>query len=235
MAIFGVLELEDTLQVDDKTRLSGVKSFVSKDNAAITLVEIEPHSGDGFKQVSGTGLTAKDWYLDWQYTTAGTKSVSIRITAGTTQTFTATLVVTSVADDKLWSSDKDLVGYEPDILKWVRPGRNSFLDMHRAAQRLILDWIYSQRIYNEQNEKLTKNDILVTDDVKQLSIYWTLYLIWKGMSNKPDDVFNQKAADYLKMVNLQKNSGRIQADFNGDGEISPTENTDMRSYRLVRR
>ena len=235
MAIFPNLELEDVVQLEDKTRLSATKSFVSKDNAAITLVRIEPHTGDGFITISGTGLTYKDWYLDWQYSSAGTKTVTVEITAGSTVTYSKTIEAVTSATDKLWSDDSDLIGYEPDILKYIPQGRNSFKNIHRSAQRLILDWLYAIRIYKNDGSKITKDDLIPTEDVKQLSIYWTLYLIWQGMSNKPDDVFAQKASNYLKMVNSSKNSGRIQADFNDDGDLDTDDNIDKFSGIMVRR
>ena len=60
MAIFPHIELEDIVQVNDRTRLSAIKSFVSKDEAAVTLVEIEPESGSGFIDV--TGAKQADWF-----------------------------------------------------------------------------------------------------------------------------------------------------------------------------
>jgi hypothetical protein len=234
MAIFGVLELEDVVQVGDKTRLSGVKSFVSKDEAAITLVRIKPESTGSFVTVSGVSLTYKDWYLDWSYATSGTKTVTIEITAGSVQTFTRNIEVVSEADDKLLSKDADLIAYEPDILKWVPSGRSSFLNLHRASQRLILDWLDSIRIWRNDGTKLTKDDISVTDDLKQLSAFLTLEMIFFGLSNKVDDTFLQKAKLYYSRAEGVKNRGRIQADFNGDGDLDSGENEDMKSFKLVR-
>jgi hypothetical protein len=78
MAIFGVLESDPIVQVSDKIRLKADRSFVSKDEAAITLVEIEPVAGNGFIDV--TGSSSSDWYLDWSYSTDGTAVTSLRIT-----------------------------------------------------------------------------------------------------------------------------------------------------------
>ena len=137
--IFPVLETEDVVQVADKTRLDGSKTFVSKDANEITLVEIEPESCAGYIDVTGSSFA--DWYLDWIYTGA-TRSVTVTIrvtTDSTPVTLTRTISVVTVSDDKLFSKDQDLVAREPDVLKYVPQGRASFLNVHRASQTKILE------------------------------------------------------------------------------------------------
>lgn len=236
--IFPNLEIEELVQVNDKTRLNATKTFVSKDNVAITMVRIEPEAGNGFVDVTGGApLNSSNWYLDWQYATAGTKTVQVEVTAGTTTTYSSTIVVVSAATDALWSSDKDLIGYENQIMKWVPPGRNSWLNVHRKAQVLILDWLDSIRVWKKDGTRLTKADFLVTNDVRQLSAYWTLQLIFEDLSNKPDDIFRFKADSYAELVQAAKNRGRIQADFNDnqtDDDVNE-DSQDMRSFTMVRR
>jgi hypothetical protein len=58
--IFPVLEIEDIVQENDKTRLNGLKSFVS-DGAAITKVEIKPSKVNDYQTVTANK------YLDWMY------------------------------------------------------------------------------------------------------------------------------------------------------------------------
>ena len=152
--IFPTLEIEQTVQMDDRTRLDATTSYITPGENAITLVEIEPEAGSGFIDVTSSR------YLDWQYSTDGSKSVTVRITTdGAPVTFSKTLPVLSVADDKLFSSDSELLPYEPNLLEWVREGRNSFLDVHRAAQDRILSWLDENRIWDEQGNRLTKEDI----------------------------------------------------------------------------
>lgn len=237
MAIFGYLELEDTVQVNDKTRLSAVKSFVSKGSAAIDIVKIKPESTDSFITVSGVGIASKDWFVDWQYTTAGVKTVSLEITlvGGAVQTFQKTILVVTEVQDMLWSNDQDLVAKEYDILKWVPPGRNSYLNIHREAQKKILNWLDEIRIYKNDGSKLTKTDLNYTNDLKELSANWALALIFGSIYNKPDDVYYQKMQGYMEAVESCKRRGRIQADFNNNGVLDASDNVDMRSYRMVRR
>jgi len=40
--IFGVLELEKVIQIDDRTRLDASKSYTTPDEGDITLIEIQP-------------------------------------------------------------------------------------------------------------------------------------------------------------------------------------------------
>ena len=238
MAIFGNIEVENTIQVNDKTRINCIKTFASKGSEAFTLCRIKPEASGSFINV-GTSA-AKDFYLDWEYATAGTKTITLELThatlpTATVTTFTSTIEVLSVSDDKLLSSDQDLSAVEPDILKWIPTGRNTFLNVHRKSQSLILDWLDSIRVWRTDGTKLTKADLSLTDDLKQLSIYTTLSLIYMGISNKVDDVFLNKAREYTNRAQEIKNRGRIQADFNGNGTLESSEGTDMRSYTMVRR
>lgn len=239
MAIFPLIETEPIIQVNDKTRITAVKSFISKDEAAITLVEIEPEAGNGYVDVTGSPILSKNWYLDWAYATAGTKTISLRITTdGAPVLFTKTLTVISAADDKLWSADSDLQILEPDIMSWVRQGRASYLDFHRTAQKRILEWFDNIKVWNKDGQPFTKNDITIAiadEDLKRISIYWTLELIFNGLSNKPDDVFASKELAYRKSrKELQADRSRIRVDYNLNGTIENTEQYMMRSIRLTR-
>jgi hypothetical protein len=187
--------------------------------------------------VSGVGIQPRDWFLDTQYSSAGSKTVSLRVTTdGAPQVFTKTVLVLSEVDDHLFSSDNDLVQHEPDIMKWLRAGRNSWLDYHRRSQALILDWLAQARIFDAKGDRLTKASILVIEDIKNLSIYWTLANIFLSLSNKPDDVFRAKADLYFGLVADYKNTGRIQFDWNNNGLVDEIEkHYDLKSFKMVRR
>lgn len=238
--IFPLIETEPIVQVNDKTRLNCIKSFITKDEAAVTLVEIEPEAGSGFITITGSApINAKNWYLDWAYATDGVKVVTLRITSNAAPvTFTKSLTVITAADDKLWSDDSDLQILEPDIMSWVRAGRASFLDYHRMAQTRILEWLDNLKIWNIDKEKFTKDDITVAialDDLKRISTYWALELIYGGMSNKPDDVFAKNAADArATRRELCADRSRIRVDFNKDGTTDKLEAYEIKSMRLNR-
>ena len=171
--IFPVLELEAFLQADDKTRLDARKTHITPDEAAITLIEIEPESGSGFLDV--TSLS----YLDWQYSGASrTVTVSVRVTTdGLPETFSKDIEILTATDDKLFSTDAEMVRHEPQILDWVREGRNSFLDVHRTSQDRILTWLDEHRIWDTNGDRLTKDAIVDIQEVNDWSKYLTLQLI----------------------------------------------------------
>jgi hypothetical protein len=227
--IFPVIQLEASVQESDKTRLVATKSYITPDEAAITLVEIEPHTGDGYIDVT-TNL-----YLDWQYPTDGEKTVTLRVTTdGAPESLIKTIMVLSVADDKLFSSDQDLMPYEPELLNWVRAGRNSFLDVHRASQDRILTYLDEKRIWDTNGDRLTLDAITDVVEVKDWSKFMTLRLIFEGISNATDDVFHEKALRYKALEVEARNRAALRLDRDGDGETDVTK-LDMRSIFMVRR
>jgi hypothetical protein len=233
MAIFPVLEVEDVVQVSDKTRLNGVKSFVSKDNVAITLVEIEPEAGNGF--VTVTGFSYKEWFLDWSYAgVSRTVTVSLRITAGTTVTFTKTISVLTAADDYLFSGDGDIKALETDILQYVQVGRSSFLNVHREAQKKILDTLDEAGYTDLEGNRLTKQALVILTEVNAWSKYLTLAFIFWNIHNAVDDVFSGKARYYESMAKKAFDRTKIRLDVNGDAISEVGESVDTVSRDLVR-
>lgn len=238
MAIFPVIELESVVQAGDKTRISAAKSFVSKDNAAIAIVEIEPEAGAGF--VAVTGSSSRDWYLDWVYTGATrTATVSVRITDATlvtpvVVTSTKTISVVTAVDDKLYSSDADIIALEPDILKWVPEGRSSFLNVHREAQIKIIDWLAEAGITDVAGDRLDKSRIVDVDEVRSWSKYLVLSLVFRGIYNSVDDVFSDKAKFYETMAKGKADRAKLRLDLDGDGETSTAEDVNLQSRDLVR-
>lgn len=67
MALVTILEHEEKVQVADKTRLSAVKSFITKDETdALTSILIKPeNSGTAIEVFDATD--EKNWFLDWVY------------------------------------------------------------------------------------------------------------------------------------------------------------------------
>jgi hypothetical protein len=234
MAIFGNLDLENKIQVSDKTRLDGSASFISKDEASVTLVEIEPEAASGFIDV--TGSSAKDWFLDWEYSGASrTVTVSVRITTdGAPVTFTDTLDVITVADDTLFSSDGDLIAQEHDILNYVRDGRNSFLNVHRKAQTLIMDWLNDLGAVKRDGTKFDKDDVVDIEEVRKWSESIVLEMIFQDLSNAKDDVFGDKSRLYAGRAGEARNKSFIRLDTNDDGIIDLSEGINIKTIDLSR-
>lgn len=65
MAIFPILEIEDRLQVNDKTRLNATKSFVTTGSTAISSMQFTP--GKNATAITITSATSSDWFLDYAF------------------------------------------------------------------------------------------------------------------------------------------------------------------------
>jgi thiol-disulfide isomerase/thioredoxin len=224
------LETELVAQVDDKIRLDASKSWVTPDESEITDYEIEPYAGAGYIDVSSLK------YLDYSYSSAGVKVVSVKVTnteGNTVKTYN--LEVLTSAQDNLFSNDSDLQKHEPDILKWVKDGRNGYIDLHRRAQSLILDSLNRLGFTDTEHNRLEKDDVVDVLEIKEWSTYLVLYLIFNGLSNAVDDVFSKKALHYKTEAQRRMLSSTLKLDINGDGELSTSEILDMTSIWVVRR
>lgn len=233
--IFPVVHLDEVIQINEKTRIDCSQSFVSKGTVAITKVEVEPEASAGYIDVYN--VDSGEWYLDWVYLTAGTKTVSVKITAGTTETVTKTLSVVSVASDALFSSDNTLKAIEPDIMKWLPDGKSSWNFAHRRAQEIILNTLYKNRIYTTDGSKLTKAEVLDVSEVSDWSTYLVLGMIFNGISNAVDDVFSRKSALYNSKAHEAQNLAFnvLKLDYDKSGTLTNGEKYDLRSGSMIRR
>lgn len=228
MAIFPNLLIESVVQVGDKTRLDARKTFISLGESAITLVRIKPEAAGSFVDVTSQK------YLDWQYSTAGTKVVSVEVTTnGSPVVVTKNLISISEVDDHLFSGDAELVDHEPSIMGYVKEGRNSFLNVHRAAQDRIVTWLDEQRIWDDQGNRLTKNAIADVQEANDWSKYLVLQLTFEGISNATDDIFHEKSLRYKALAEAARNRASIRLDLDGDSETEDYK-VDIRSYYIGR-
>lgn len=233
MAIFPFIETDSIIQVNDKFRIDSKKTFISKDEADITLVEVEPEAGSGFIDITGTSY--KDWYFDWEYASNGEKVISVRVTTdGVPTTKTLTVLVLSEAEDNLFSTDQELKSHESDILKYVPEGKNTFKYMHREAQKQMLEDLYRMGITDINNIKLTKEAIIDIEEVKEWSRFLTLQLIFADLQTTPNDYHQTKSEDFKKWALESRHKSILKLDFNGDGIISDGEYTDIQHRRLSR-
>jgi hypothetical protein len=230
--IFGNIETEKVLQLNDRTRIDARKTYLSPDESAITKIEIQPEIGTDFQDVTSNK------YLDWSYDSSGTKNITLRITTDSNpQDFTRSIIILTPEQDNLFSSDADLLSYEDDILNYVRDGRNSFLDKHRASQIIILDDLDSAKIWKRDGSRYKAEDIIDIQDFKQWSIFLTLKIIFESLSNAVDDIFSQKAEKYSSMAINAKSRASLRLDRNQNGEIDREEidGTDIQTGLLFRR
>jgi hypothetical protein len=224
--IFPIIECDKVIQVGDKFRISCAKSYKTLNEAAFVEVRIKPSAADSFITVAtgSTVLPVDNWYLDWTYDSAGTKTITVEIDNGlgpTTTTATLDVSVITEAIDKLFSSDDDLKKHQHDITSYVPPGRATWKFVHRRSQELILSYFDEEGRVNDDGTKITKDQVVDLSEVKELSVYMTLRLIFESISNSPDDYFIKKAK-YWEVYELKaKQRAVTRLDFDKDG------NTDL--------
>lgn len=243
MPIFPILELEPKVQTNDKTRLDATKSFKTADVTNVSLVRIKPDNSETFFTVASTDPTDNTkWFLDWIYSLDGVKTVTVEITDSATPTPNVTtktmdLEVFDAADERLFSLDADLVADEPDVLKYVKAGRSSYIDLHRSAQDSILEELYKNKILAHDGTKITIDEVLDTKEVNKWSKYMVLKLIYDGIWNSTDDVYFSKARHYEKLENQwrEMSFNKLKLDYNKDGVDDPKETQDYRSSVMVKR
>lgn len=232
----GKLFAESVVQIGDKTRLDAGKSFVTKGEASITKVEIDPGDGSGYVDVTGTNGPT-DWYLDWVYSGISRSiTATVRITTSGSPVVGDTQVISvlTATDDYLFSGDNDLIALEPDVMKWVPDGRSSWLNVHRAAQQKIMDYLNKMGVEDDAGLEFKKTDLLLIEEVRYWSRDWVLQLIFEGISNMPNDVFALKAKFYKDEASKDSSRAKIRIDENHDGVQAKYELINMTSRDLIR-
>ena len=166
----------------------------------------------------------------------GNKIATLVVSNGTdTDTKYFYLKCYSEAGDRLFSGDGDLIAHEPDILRWVPDGRSSFKNIHRRAQKLIIAWLDEKGFVNTYSNKYDKNDIKDLEEVRQWSTFMTLRLIFSGMSNAIDDVFDRKSKEYSMNEEAARARMILRIDTNKDGIADEIEGLSISSGSLYRR
>ncbi len=230
--LFPNIDVEETVQVNDRVRISAAKSFVSKDEADATSVYINPGTGN----INVTGSSSEDWYLDWQFSASGTQTVSgIVANISGSALITATVSVLTSAQDYLFSEDDDLKTHEPDIMKWLPDGKNSYKNIHRRAQTLIMEWIKKEGFTDIENNAYTKAAIVDIEEVKQWATFIVLRLIFDGISNAKDDVFLAKSKYYKSQEIEWRDRAALKLDIDGDGVVDDGEQLDVSTGFIARR
>lgn len=232
--IFPVIETEAVVQVNDKTRLNASKTYASKGAVAITKVEIEPEAAAGFIDV--TDVKPANWFTDWQYATAGSKTITLKINGDTTPVLaTSTISVLTAVDDALFASDSDLIMEEPDILRWMKSGRSSFKDVHREVQTQVVDMLNRKGYRTTDGSPITKNEIVDHTQIREIAKYWALMIIFNSQSNQVGDVFSVKAGEYSSKLNTAMQRQILGLDLNKDGNIETGEGVTIHTATLLRR
>lgn len=232
MAIFGVLKSDDKVFSGDKIRLEAGDSFLTPDESFATPISHEISVDSG---VTWYNITAKK-YVDWIFTSAGNKTISLRITTLTgNQIFTKSIEVLDLTAAQLFSKDFDLYQYEPEIDQYLPKKWSSWNMVHKRAQDWIIDFLDEKGIFDENGHKYTVADLLDTQQVNQLSVFKTLEFIFEGNSNVVGDLFSAKADKYRQMSNTKASRSQLSLDFNANTVSDDSiERTNLHTI-LVRR
>lgn len=237
MALFpNILFYDADLSINDKTRISGSKSYASKDESAITGVWVNPDV-DNESYIDVFASNTDDWFLDWQYATSGTYTVGVRIGAGgATSSITGNLsVVNDTLDNKLFSDDQDLIAEEPDILKWLPVWKSSWKFMHRRASERMFAWMDEKGYTDVYANKFTASDVNDVDELKEWSRYMVLRMIFEGLSNTDGDFFEGKARYYESREIQARKRLVLRLDIDADGTVDTFEDMQMGTGRLWRK
>ena len=166
----------------------------------------------------------------------GNKIVTVVASNGSdTDTKTFYLKAYSEAGDYLFCSDGDLIAHEPDIMSWTQNGRSSFKNVYRRAQKQIIAWLDEKGYCNVYGDKYSKRDILDVEEVRQWATFMSLRLIFQGLSNAIDDVFDRKSKLYEASEIAARGRVILRLDTNKDGQIEDAEGLSIYSGSLFRR
>ncbi len=230
--IFGIIKSDDKVLTGDKLRIDVSESFLAPDLTFATVShEISTDGGTTWYNVTSKKT------IDWIFMTAGSKTISLRLTttAPSTQVFTKNVDVIDLTTANLFSLDSDIYRYETDIDKYLPKRWSSWNLIHLAARDWIVDWLDEKRIFKEDGSKYTAADLLDKQQVKQLSCYKVIELIYRSLSNVDGDIFSQKAEKYEELVNTKASRSQLKLDYDGnDVDNDGTERTDLLTVQVRR-
>lgn len=245
MSLFPVVDVDEVAQVGDRVRILADKSFKNQNETAYSAIEIKPEASASFINVTGD-LTKpephKKWYLDYAYDTAGTKTISLKITTSglspSIVTVTRDISIVTAATDNLFSTDHQLKQIQEDIYKLLPEGRSSFKYKHRAAQKFILDWLwnngYAKTSTTGELTRFTAADIINTEFISDWSAYVVLRMLFYSSSNVPDDIFSKKAEMFLNNEERAREKVILRLDTDSNSTLESGEGIQVASRRLIR-
>lgn len=230
--IFIKANVEEVVQVADKTRIDISGTFVNGD--PITTLTIEPEAGVG--DIDVYNISPDYWYLDWAYATDGDKTITITASDDTiTETKVITLSVISEVDDNLYSNDAQLFAIESELKRYLPPGRNSYLNIHRESQSRILNYLERKRLWNKDGTPYSKDQINLEGELQKWSLYETALTIYNDLSISGGDKFSQKVNEYTSLRNYERDRAAIRIDKDSSGTIDAGEIQDLKSFRMIKR
>lgn len=211
--MFPVLECDSVVQEHDRLRLDANKSFGFD---VIDEIKIETEAAKGFSSIGDPDTRSA--FLDWQYSGAGDKVVTLKIvSSGQDHTVSKTIRVVTASEDGLYSTDRDLRAEESLIDSFLDAGRNSFNNYHREAKRMILQDLKNRGLRKNDGSYLLSDDIIDSAEMRNWSTYLTLALIFKSKINSIDDIARIKASKYEDLALEASQNDVFSVDTNDDG------------------
>jgi len=127
-----------------------------------------------------------------------------------------------------YSTDTDLKAYEPTVLNYLpntTPTTTSFDDQHDEAKRVI-DEIILRHLPEDLRQAVrdgeqSLEDILDEADLKTVSVFYTLFVIFNWISSRRGDIFWHKARTYQML--FQEAMGGLSFDVSTDAVASTFE------------
>ncbi len=233
MAIFGIIKSDDQVFTGDKIRFDCSESFVSPDVTFKSPISHEISTDGG---VTWYNITLKK-YVDWIFTTSGSKTITLRLTdsSDNQETFTKVVSVSSLSTANLFSKDVDLYKYEPEIDQYLPKKWSSWNMIHLEAQKFLLNWLDEKQYFNQDGESYEAQDIMSIEQVREISTFKALEIIFAGNSNVVGDIFSIKRDKYKELFNEKASRSYLKLDYNNNGTIEQEDSTSLNSIRILRR
>jgi hypothetical protein len=127
-----------------------------------------------------------------------------------------------------YSTDTDLEAYEPTVLNHLpdtTPTTTSFDEQHAEAKRVI-DEIILKHLPNELRQAVragetSLDDIVDEADLRGVSVFYTLFMIFNWISSRRGDIFWHKARTYRAL--FQEAMGTLSFDISIDAVTTTFE------------
>tara|TARA_B100000424_G_scaffold268602_1_gene263715 strand:+ start:303 stop:992 length:690 start_codon:yes stop_codon:yes gene_type:complete len=206
---------QQKVQTGEKFRIDLSKTFAFP-GRTISTITIKPvQSGSESYNIT------TDKFLDFSYSSSGTKTIEATLTLDDASTVvkTDTIEVVTEATEGLFSKDADLISLEPDILSYLPEYKADYKYAHRVAQDTIVKWLDENGLKDTSGNKFTASALVHKEEVQRWSKFLTLELIFQSLSNAIDDFFSSKSLYYRDLKEQAMQRTYISLDTDGDGKV----------------
>ena len=219
------------VQISEKVRID-VGKTVAYTGRTISSIVIKPIS-DGDESFNITS----DKYLDYAYTTAGTKTIHVTLTLDDDSTIALAkdIEVVSEATENLFSADPEIISHEPDIMNYLPEMFSDYRYFHRLAQDRILTILDERGIMDTDGNRIVAADVKDIEECNDWSKFLSLQYIFESLSNSIDDIFHEKSLRYRQMVKQASSRALLRLDYDSDGTLEDSERVSAVTGRLYRR